>query len=231
MTMGARATWMVAGLLLGAAAGAAGYAAWSTRPAPIAVQAPDPEAARVSDVNERIAANWGALAAAPGDPVIGNPDGDVTIVEFFDYACSYCKAAEPRLVAAIESDARVRLVLKEFPILTPESMTATQAALAAQMQGKYQPFHQALMRYQGELTEAVIFGAAQDAGLDMARLKQDMQAPAVAQQIIANFNLARAIRAYQTPTFIAGNRLAAHVLSSTSASIDFPQEIAAARGN
>jgi hypothetical protein len=72
---------------------------------------------------------------------------------------------------------------------------------------------------------------AQAQGLDMARLKTDMQAPDITAQIIANFNLARAIRAFQTPTFVAGSALAAHVLSSNSASIDFPKEIAAARGH
>jgi len=222
-----RIGWAVVGLVLGAAVTAGGFMllGGDEQAAPQAVAA-DP----VADMNDRIAALWASLAADPADPVIGNPNGDVTIVEFFDYTCTYCKAAEPRLVAAVNADPNVRLVLKEYPILTPQSLVATRAALAAQKQGKYQAFHQTLMRFQGELTEQVIFDTAKAVGLDVARLKEDMQGPDIADRIIANFNLARAIRAFQTPTFVAGSQLVAHVLSSDSASIDFPREIAAAHG-
>jgi protein-disulfide isomerase len=221
--------WGVVGLVLGAAVTAAGFVvSGGGKGKESAIQAPAAESAADS---ERVAALWGTLAGDPASPVIGNPNGDVTIVEFFDYACAYCKAAEPRLAAAVRADPNVRLVLKEFPILTPESMIATRVALAAGKQGKYAQFHQAMMAYQGQLGERAIFDTAQAQGLDMARLKADMQAPDITAQIIANFNLARAIRAFQTPTFVAGSALAAHVLSSNSASIDFPKEIAAARGH
>jgi protein-disulfide isomerase len=147
-------------------------------------------------------------------------------VEFFDYACPYCKAVEPRLEALLRSDRKVKLVLKEFPILTPQSMIATRAALASVAQGKYRPFHQAMMNFRGQLLEADIFDMAKASGLDLVRLRRDMTAPAIADEIIANFNLARGIRAFQTPVFIVDN----HEMSSESASIDFPKAVAAARG-
>jgi protein-disulfide isomerase len=176
------------------------------------------------DIDQRIAAREQALNQAPGSPVLGN--GDVVIVEFFDYACPYCKAVEPRLEALLKSDRKVKLVLKEFPILTPQSMIATRAALASVRQGKYRPFHQAMMSFRGQLLESDIFDMAKASGLDVARLRRDMTAPEISDEIIANFNLARGIRAFQTPTFIVGN----HEMSSESASIDFPGAVAAARG-
>jgi protein-disulfide isomerase len=178
------------------------------------------------DIDQRIAVRAVALNQAPGSPVLGNPNGDVVIVEFFDYACPYCKAVEPRLEALLKADHKVKLVLKEFPILTPQSMIATRAALASVRQGKYRPFHQAMMNFRGQLLESDIFDMAKASGLDVARLRRDMTAPEISDEIIANFNLARGIRAFQTPTFIVGN----HEMSSESASIDFTGAVAAARG-
>lgn len=166
------------------------------------------------------------MALSQGSTIIGNPRGSVTIVEFFDYSCVYCKAAEPRLEALLKADKGVRLVLKEFPILTPQSLVASRAALAAVRQGKYARFHQALMNYEGPLDEAAIFDTAKSAGLNVARLRADMAAPQIADEIIANFNLARALRLFQTPAFIVGN----HILTGPSAQIDFPRAVAAARG-
>jgi protein-disulfide isomerase len=182
-------------------------------------------AAEARDRDQRVASNIDALANNPGSPSIGAPQADITIVEFFDYACPYCKAAEPRLMALVKRDKGVRLVLKEFPILTKPSMVASRMALAARKQGKYEPFHLAMMRHQGQLLVSDIEELAKASGLDVARLKRDMNAPDVTDEIIANFNLARAIRAYQTPAYIVGT----HVLDSDSASIDFAKEVAAAR--
>ena len=181
---------------------------------------------QLQDVEQRIAARSQALDNAPSSPVLGNPAGDVVIVEFFDYACPYCKAVEPRLETLLKSDHKVKLVLKEFPILTPQSMIATRAALASMRQGKYRQFHQAMMNFQGQLLEPDIFEMAKVSGLDVARLRKDMAAPEISDEIIANFNLARGIRAFQTPVFIVGGRL----MNSESASIDFPRAVAAARG-
>ena len=177
------------------------------------------------DVAQRITARWQALANDPASPVIGGGNGDVTIVEFFDYTCPYCKAVEPRLEALLKADPRVKLVLKEFPILAPQSLIASRAALAATTQGKYMAYHNAMMGFEGRLTEANIFDMAKAAGLDVARLKRDMNAPSISDQIISVFNLARGIRAFQTPVFIINGKL----LSSESASIDFRREVALAR--
>ena len=183
------------------------------------------DAAAQADINQRIAARWTALANDPAAPSIGRANADVTIVEFFDYTCPYCKAAEPRLEALLKSDPKVKLVLQEFPILTPQSLVASKAALAAMKQGKYAAYHNAMMRFEGKLTEADIFDMARASGLDMTRLKRDMAAPAVSDEIINVFNLARGIRVFQTPAFIVNGKL----LSSESASIDFRREVALAR--
>jgi protein-disulfide isomerase len=188
------------------------------------------EAARRADVDQRIATRWTALAQDPALPVIGSAQADVTIVEFSDYNCPYCKAMEPRLEALLKADRRVKLVMLEYPILTPASLVGTRAALAAIRQGKYRAFHEALMRFEGNVTEADIFDVAKSVGLDVARLKKDMQAPEISDRIIANFNLARGIRAFQTPVVIVGGPAGVHITGSESAAIDFRREIAIARG-
>jgi protein-disulfide isomerase len=166
-----------------------------------------------------------ALRNDRDSPVLGDPRGDVTIVEFFDYACTYCKAVEPRLESALRSDAHVRLILKEFPILTPESLIAARASLASRRQHKYREFHNALMAYRGPWGEQAIFATAESVGLNIDRLRHDMAAPSVANEIIENFNLARALRIFQTPSFVVGD----HILGGPSAEIDFPAVIAEAR--
>jgi protein-disulfide isomerase len=158
-------------------------------------------------------------------PVLGDPNGDVTIVEFFDYACSYCKAIEPRLQSALRSDPHVKLILKEFPILTPESLIAARASLASGHQHKYREFHQALMAYHGPWNEDAIFSTATSVGLNLDRLRHDMGAPGIANEIIENFNLARGLRIFQSPAFIVGD----HILTGPSAQIDFPAVISEAR--
>jgi protein-disulfide isomerase len=188
------------------------------------------DAARRADIDQRIAARWTALAQDPALPVIGSPNADVTIVEFSDYNCPYCKAMEPRLEALLKADRRVKLVMLEYPILTPASLVGTRAALASMKQGKYAKFHQALMRFEGNVTDADIFDVAKAVGLDVARLKKDMQAPDISDRIIANFNLARGIRAFQTPVVIVGGPAGIHITGSESAAIDFRREVAIARG-
>ncbi len=178
------------------------------------------------DRDERVAARLDALENSPGSPVIANPQGDVTIVVFFDYTCPYCKAAEPRLMRLVDGDKRIKLVMKEFPILTKASMIASRMALAAAKQGKYRAFHLALMRRDGVLDETGILETAKAVGLDLVRARRDMAQPDVTDEIIANFNLARGIRVFQTPAYIVG----AHLVTGDSADIDFAREVAGARG-
>ena len=175
--------------------------------------------------DETVTTKSDALWNDPASPVLGNPHGDVTMVVFFDYACPYCKVAEPRLMAAARADRHVRIVMKEFPILTPGSFVATKAALASVKQGKYAAFHQALMSYNGLLDDDVIFGTAKSVGIDVPRLRKDMASTAILEEIIANFNLARGLRIFQTPAFIANT----HIIDGPSAAIDFPRAIAMAR--
>ena len=183
------------------------------------------QAEQSRDQDDRVAARLDALANNPGSPVIANPKGDITIVEFFDYTCPYCKAAEPRLMRLVDSDKHVKLVMKEFPILTPVSMPAARMALAAAKQGKYRQFHLAMMRRDGVWGEAEILETARAVGLDVARARRDMFAPDVTDEIIANFNLARGIRVFQTPAYIVGG----HLVTGNSADIDFAREVARAK--
>ncbi len=161
----------------------------------------------------------------PLTPIIGNPQADVVVIEFFDYACPFCKAVEPRLEKLLKDDKGVKLVVKEFPILTPASLVASKAALASAKQGKYEQFHQAMMMFKGRLQNETIFEIAKDIGLDLDRLRKDMQAPEITDEIIANFNLARALRIFDTPNFIIGG----HFVTGPSAEMDFPELVAAAR--
>jgi protein-disulfide isomerase len=183
------------------------------------------QAAEDNARDQLVATKTTALLNDPLTQVIGNPQADVTIVEFFDYACPFCKAIEPRLEKLLKDDKRVKLVVKEFPILTPESVVATKAALASARQGKYEQFHQTMMMFRGRLQNDTIFEIAKDVGLDVDRLRKDMQAPEITDEIIANFNLARGLRIFETPVFIVGT----HMLTGPSAEIDFPKEVAAAR--
>jgi protein-disulfide isomerase len=180
------------------------------------------QAEEAKDRDERVAARLDALANSPASPVIANPQGVITIVEFFDYTCPYCKAAEPRLMRLVDSDKRVKLVMKEFPILTRASLIASRMALAAAKQGKYRAFHLALMRRDGVLDEAGILETAKAVGVDVARARHDMVAQDVTDEIVANFNLARGIRVFQTPAYIVG----AHLVTGESADINFAKEVA-----
>jgi protein-disulfide isomerase len=143
----------------------------------------------------------------PNSPVGGNPHGDVSLVEFFDYRCPYCKQVEPSLEALLTQDRQLRFVYKEFPVLGPASKTAAEAALAARKQGKYVVLHRALMALKGQIDDAVIFQTAKEAGLDVDRLKRDMKAPEIERDLKANFDLAAALDIRGTPGFVIGDEI------------------------
>jgi protein-disulfide isomerase len=165
------------------------------------------------------------LLHTAGDPVLGNPNGDVTVVEFFDYRCPYCKTVAAAFIDLYEKDGKVRLVLKEFPILGPESEFASKAALAAQKQGKYREFHLAMMTFKGKMTNDDVRQLAAKVGIDVAKLEQDMQDPAVAETINRNYALADALGIRGTPAFIVGNELVPGAISAE----EMQKRIAAAR--
>jgi protein-disulfide isomerase len=165
------------------------------------------------------------LQHTPGDPVVGSPSGDVTVVEFFDYRCPYCKAVAASFIDLYDKDGKVRLVLKEFPILGPESEFASKAALAAQKQGKYRELHLAMMSFKGKMTNDDVRQIAGKVGIDVARLEQDMQDPAIAEAINRNYALAEALGIKGTPAFIVGNELVPGAITAE----EMQKRIAAAR--
>jgi protein-disulfide isomerase len=150
------------------------------------------------------------------DPMLGNPRGDVTLVEFFDNECPFCKKLSPTLEQLISKDSGVRVVLKEYPILGPGSEIAARYALAAVRQGKYAEFHSALMADktpEHQLAEPRILEIAADAGLDVARLKRDAGGPDIAGRIETNRTLARKLTITGTPGLIIGGRIESGALS------------------
>jgi len=145
-----------------------------------------------------------ALENDENSPIMGNPDGDVTVVEFFDYNCGYCKRMTPELVKLLENDKNLRYVAKEWPIFGEGSEFAARAALAADKQGRYQDMHVALMSYRGQVTEEAVMKVAEEEGLDLARLREDMESPEITLQLELTDKLARAIGVQGTPAFIVG---------------------------
>jgi protein-disulfide isomerase len=143
----------------------------------------------------------------PKSPVAGNHAGDVTVVEFFDYRCPYCKAVAATLKQLVQNDPSLRVVFKEFPILGEQSTLAAKAALAAHRQGKYVSFHHALMESREPLNESVVLGIAAETGLDVNKMRAEMQDPEVASAIQQNQRLAQAIGITGTPAFIIGDAL------------------------
>ncbi|MCB1504295.1 MAG: DsbA family protein [Hyphomicrobiaceae bacterium] len=142
----------------------------------------------------------------PDAPVAGNPNGDVNVVEFFDYNCGYCKRGFSEVAKFIESDPKVRVVFRELPILSKGSEEASRVAIAAQMQGKYWEFHQQMIVYKGQANEASALKIAEKVGLDMARLKTDMKSEKVDNEIKKVRELAQKLGVNGTPHFIVGNR-------------------------
>ena len=140
-------------------------------------------------------------------PVLGNPKGDVTVVEFFDYRCPYCKAMADQLAEVVKADGKTKLVMKEFPVLGPESVTAARAALAARDQKKYDEFHHALMRLKEPLTDKVLMKTAAEAGLNVDKLKKDMDDQKIDTILKNNLKLAHDLNIDATPTFIVGDQI------------------------
>jgi protein-disulfide isomerase len=143
----------------------------------------------------------------PATPVGGNPQGDVTVVEFFDYRCPYCKQVHPAIQKLLDQDRKLRFVYKEFPVLGEQSDLAAHAALAARLQGRYEPFHSAMMAAKGQINEEAVYRIAGSIGLDVDRLKRDMTNPEIERALNANRSLAKALEIRGTPGFIIGDRI------------------------
>ena len=154
------------------------------------------------------------LEQDPNSPNLGNPDGDVTVIEFFDYNCPYCRKAGQTVQELLASDANVRVIYREWPILGEDSVFASRAALAARAQGKYEEFHWALMNGEGRASEASVLKLARHLDLDVEKLQADMTSPAVEAHIAQSSALARTLGFTGTPAFIVGDRTAPGMLST-----------------
>ncbi|WP_371156783.1 DsbA family protein [Jannaschia sp. 2305UL9-9] len=148
------------------------------------------------------------LERDPNAPVVGNPDGDVTVVEFFDYNCPYCRRAGEQVSAMLETEDNVRVVYREWPILGEGSVFAARAALASREQGKYEDFHKALMQARGRVDDRVVLQIAAGVGLDLDQLQADMDAPEVQAHIDTSMQLAQSLGFSGTPSFVVGSALA-----------------------
>lgn len=154
-----------------------------------------------------IASRKDELLHDPTSPVGGNPQGDITLVEFSDYNCPYCRRFTPVLAKAEAADPMLRVVHKEIPILGPSSLYAATAALAARRQGKYIAFHRALMEAKGVATKGLVLAIAAKVGIDVTQLKHDSKDPAIQAAIGRNLALARALQITGTPTFVIDDRI------------------------
>jgi protein-disulfide isomerase len=158
-----------------------------------------------------VSQNAQAIFSSPRGVTIGNKDGDVTFVEFFDYNCGYCKRAMTDMLDLMKSDPKLKVVLKEFPVLGPGSVEAAQVAVAVRMQDptgkKYLDFHQKLLGGRGQADKARALAAAKDAGADMAKLEKDIASPEVRATLEENYKLAEAMGMNGTPSYVIGKQV------------------------
>lgn len=151
--------------------------------------------------------------ADPESPVLGNPNGDVTVVEFFDYHCPYCKAMTDGVFDIINADGKVRYVMKELPVLGPESVYAARAAIASREQNKYEELHRALMHLKGPLNEQTVMKAAADVGINTDKLKKDMESEKIDKIINDDLELAHTLNIDGTPGWVIGTEATSGAMS------------------
>jgi protein-disulfide isomerase len=154
-----------------------------------------------------ISENADAIFRSPVSHVAGNPNGDVTVVEFFDYNCAYCRRSLPIVLKLINEDAKVRLALKEFPILSDDSVAAAKFALAANKQGKYFEMYQKLMSEPGKADKDTALRIAKELGLDVDQLQKDAEDPDIKKALDEAKDLAQKLNLKGTPQFLIGDRV------------------------
>jgi protein-disulfide isomerase len=169
------------------------------------------------------------LFASTHHVTIGNPQGDVTLVEFFDYNCGYCKRALGDMMELLKGDPKLKIVLKEFPVLGPGSIEAAQVAVAVRMQDpsgkKYLDFHQKLLSGRGQADKARALAAAKEAGFDVARIERDLQSAEVRTSLEESMQLAEALGINGTPSYVVGESVVAGAVGVAT----LKQQIAQAR--
>jgi protein-disulfide isomerase len=148
-----------------------------------------------------------ALFNDPGSPIAGDKNGDVTVVEFFDYRCGVCKRVHPIVDSLMAGDSKLRRVYKDWPILGPQSVFAARAALASRAQGKYLAFHNALMAARGKLDKNAVFKIAEKVGIDHQRLLRDMDSAEITKILRRNYQLAESLKLNGTPSFVIGDQI------------------------
>lgn len=172
------------------------------------------------DKRAAIGANAAALFTSPRQVILGNPQGDVTLVEFFDYNCGFCKRALADKLALLKDDPRLKIVLKELPILGPGSREAARVAVAVRMQdpggAKYLAFHTALLGQRGSADNARALAVARDIGLDMTRLEADMGSDEVRETLDEGLRLATTLGINGTPTYVVGDSLVVGAVGATA---------------
>ena len=152
--------------------------------------------------------NSAAIFTSPRQVTLGNPQGDVTVVEFFDYNCAYCRGAMSDMLDLLKNDGKLKFVLKEFPVLGPGSVEAARVAVAVRMQDKgkkYFDFHQRLLGGRGQADRARALAVAKEVGLDMARLEKDAASDEVKATIEESMKLAEALGLNGTPSYVVGS--------------------------
>ena len=156
-----------------------------------------------------IQSNAQQLYSSPHQVTLGNPDGDITVVEFFDYNCGYCRRAVGDMLTLLKDDRKLRIVLKELPILSPGSGEAARVAIAVRMQDatKYLDFHQKLFEAPGQANKEKALSAAKLAGLDLDRIEKDMTSDEIAQTLTESQKLAQALGIDGTPCYVIGDSL------------------------
>ncbi|QPD02697.1 MAG: putative Oxidoreductase, DsbA-like [Candidatus Nitrospira kreftii] len=158
-------------------------------------------------IKQTIISHQSELLHDPASPASGDPAGEVTVVEFFDYRCGFCKRVASAVTQLQKEDARVRVVYKDFPILGAGSVEAAKAALASHAQGRHQAFHEALLATKGELNKEQILEIASAVGLDTKKLVADMDNPEWLAIIERNRKIAKDLNITGTPAFVVGNVL------------------------
>jgi protein-disulfide isomerase len=164
------------------------------------------EKQQADKIKTALAENAKDIYRGANAPLAGNKDGDITVTEFFDYNCGFCKKSFPEISKLISQDPKVRVVFKEFPILSKGSEEASKVALAARIQGKYWEFHSAMLDFKGQANEASAFKVAEKLGLDMVKLKKDMDAPEVRAELDRVKELATKMGINGTPHFLVGDK-------------------------